>query len=441
MRENAACALGAGMGSLAVAWLGLYGFAWNDYEAEAQPAVSALVHGQTAQFLRLAPSYGGSLVERAPFALAPGLWGGGELAVYRMLALPCLLAAAALAVWLCARMRAAGRRALARALAVGICVANPLTLQALELGHPEEALGACLCVAAVLLAARGRAVWAGVALGLAIANKEWALLAVGPVLLALLAREPAPLSPVRASARRRLALCLGAAGAVAGAILAPLLLVSAGGFAAGVKGAASPGGQLFQPWQVWWFLGHHGAPVRQEGTPLPGYRVGPEWTASVSHPLIVALGVALPLALWLVAQRTGRRLTQGDALLALALALLARCVLDTWDIGYYMLPFLLALLTWECLGGGRPLLTTVAALLPWIVLARLSAQGISPDVQAALFLAWTLPLAGVLALRLYAPHLAPAWQSNETRHERELSAGWQGVAHRAAGRVRARLPA
>ena len=105
-------------------------------------------------FLRLAPAYGGSLVERAPFALLPGLWGGGALAVYRMVALPCLLAAAVLGVWLCARMRAQGHSTLARAVALGVCVANPITLRALELGHPEELLGACLCVAAVLLARR-----------------------------------------------------------------------------------------------------------------------------------------------------------------------------------------------------------------------------------------------------------------------------------------------
>src|SRR5580692_7725987 len=134
LRENTLCALMAGTGCATLAWLGLYGFAWNDYENEAQPAFAALVHGHLSSFLRLAPVYGGSLVERAPFALMPGLWGGGELAVYRMVALPCLLAAAALGVWLVAQLRrpgaggpgAPGSR-LARAVALGLCVANPLT--------------------------------------------------------------------------------------------------------------------------------------------------------------------------------------------------------------------------------------------------------------------------------------------------------------------------
>jgi len=100
VRENALCAFLAGAGVATMAWLGLYGFAWNDYDNEARPAFEALVQGHVLSFLRLVPAYGGSLVERAPFALLPGLWGGGQLAVYRMVALPCLLATAALGVWL-----------------------------------------------------------------------------------------------------------------------------------------------------------------------------------------------------------------------------------------------------------------------------------------------------------------------------------------------------
>ena len=125
VRENALCASMAGIATATIAWLGLDGFAWSDYETEAKPAFDALTHGHVLEFLRLAPAYGGSLVERAPFALLPGLWGGGQLAVYRMVALPCLLAAAALGVWLLAQMRTRpdGSK-LARAVALGICVAT-----------------------------------------------------------------------------------------------------------------------------------------------------------------------------------------------------------------------------------------------------------------------------------------------------------------------------
>ena len=43
-----------GAGCAAMAWLGLYGFAWNDYDTEARPAFDALVHGHALEFLRLA---------------------------------------------------------------------------------------------------------------------------------------------------------------------------------------------------------------------------------------------------------------------------------------------------------------------------------------------------------------------------------------------------
>jgi hypothetical protein len=367
-------------------WLGLYGFAWNDYEVEAKPAFDALTNGHVLEFLRLAPAYGGSLVERAPFALLPGLWGGGELALYRMVALPCLLACAALGVWLVAQLRAAERPTLSRAVVLGICVANPLTLQALELGHPEELLGGALCVAAVLLAARDRPLWAGLALGLAIANKEWALLAVGPVLLALPSRR---------------ALCMLSAGAVAAIILAPLALVGSSGFVASTRGAAAPPSTIFQPWQAFWFLGHHGPVVRGLfGAIKPGYRTAPGWVGSVSHPLVVAVAVPLTALAW----RRGRR--KADALLLLALLLLLRCVLDTWDTGYYMLPFVLALLAWESLGAQRrpAVLTLSSTVLAWVSFLWLP-EHFSADAQAGFFLAWTTPLIVWLAMRLYAPEL------------------------------------
>jgi hypothetical protein len=414
VRENALCALVAAAASAAMAWLGLYGFAWNDYENEAKPALDALTHGHVLEFLRLAPAYGGSLVERAPFALLPGLWGGGALAVYRTMAVPCLLAGAALGVWLCARMRASGRPTLARAVALGVCVANPLTLRALELGHPEELLGACLCIAAVMLAARDRPIWAGVALGLAIANKEWAVLAAGPVLLALGPRTADPnqivAAKVRAGvsvARRRVA-CAASAVAVSVAALAPLALAAPGGFAASTRGAAVAHNAIFQPWQAWWFLGGHGGLVHGLfGAPKPGYRTAPMWTNAISHPLIVMVGLGLAGAVWLQCRRrTGKgTASERDALLTLALILLMRCVLDTWDTAYYALPFVLGLLAWEALGQSTrpPVLALASTVLAWLSFQWLPTHGAAPDTQAAVFLAWTLPLAIGLALRLYAP--------------------------------------
>lgn len=411
-----------------MAWLGLYGFAWNDYEAEARPSFEALVHGHLLAFLRDAPVYGGSLVERAPFALLPSLWGGGELAVYRLVALPCLLAAIALAVWLVAEMRAQGRSRLARAIALGVCVANPLTLRALELGHPEDLLGGVLCVAAVLLALHERPLWAGLVLGAAIANKEWALLAGGPVLLALPARR---------------ALCLAVAGALTAVVLAPLALVGSGAFLASARGTAAPTSEIFQPWQVWWFLGHHGPAVHGLfGSLKPGFRTAPGWVGRVSHPLIVVLAAALSGLFWwrrrheaadfepggphsrervgLLAAETAHSETEQaprsatDVLGLLALLFLLRCVLDTWDTSYYMLPCVLALLAWESIGAPLPstprnrrlpLLAASCTALSWLSFQWLPLHA-GADIQSAVFLAWTLPLAAALGVRLYAPQSA-----------------------------------
>jgi hypothetical protein len=398
--------LAAATATTATGWLGLYGFGWNDYATEERVPVYALVHGHLDQFLRQAPVYGGSLLERAPFALIPDLWGGGELAVYRMLALPCLLAGAILGLWLVAQIRQRDGSGMAQLLALGLCVANPLTLAALELGHPEELLGGCLCVAAVLLAVREKSVWAGLALGLAIANKEWALIAIGPVLLALPARRM---------------LCLSVAATTSVALLAPFMLVGASVLGTGLHGVASSSSAIFQPWQIWWFFGHHGEVVRGLfGEVKPGYRAAPAWAGVISHPLILMASAALciPLLprLWHagdpptadLASALGRReparpraIPQLDALLLLALVLLARCVLDTWDNVYYPLPFVLALLAWETFAFRRPaILALSSAALVWLGCEWLPGFA-SPDAQAVFFLAWTLPLASGLAWTLY----------------------------------------
>jgi hypothetical protein len=408
-RENALWALAALAGCALLAWLGLKSFAWSDYESESRPAFEALVHGHLTDFLRLVPAYGGSLVERAPFALLPGLWGGGALAVYRAVAVPCLLASALLGLHLVARMHAEGRPLFARALALAVCVANPLTLRALELGHPEELLGACLCVAAVLLAASERPLWAGLALGLAVANKEWALLAAGPVLLALPPRQ----RPV----------LIGSSLAAVALVLAPLLLIGSGGFSSALRASATPPAVLFHPWQVFWFLGHHAPASLGAGAALAhGYRVGPSWTGTASHPLILATGLVLPLALWL-RERRPRRIGLRAALLMLALLMLLRCLLDTWDIAYYPLPFVLALLAWEVRGAiaRPPVLSATATVLAYLSFIWLP-NHVSADLQAAFFLAWSLPLALALGARLFGSPLARPQAAASAPSERSAGA-------------------
>jgi hypothetical protein len=449
-RENALSLLMAGCATAVMSWLALYGIGWNDYYLEAERSVQALVHGHVSEFLRLAPAYGGSLIERAPFALLPGLWGGGRFAVYHALAVPCIAAGALLGVWLVARMRASGRSTrLSRALVLALCAVNPLTLRALEIGHPEEILGGVLCVAAVLLAARGRALWAGIVLGFAIANKQWALVAVGPVLVALPpsslgTRGTAALSWRGAlAAARGYLVCLASAGAVAAIVLAPLVLTSAGGVS-GVSAAAT--GTIFEPWQVWWFFGHHGAPVRSisvipgiPGAIKVGYRTAPAWVSTVSHPSVLAASALLTLLLFWVRRRAFARRAEApaaqraavphrlsDALLLLALVLLARCLLDAWDVVYCALPCVFALVAWESeIEPRRPaVLALVTTLLVWASF-EWTPGFLGADGQAAFFLAWTLPLAAALALRLYAPALAASLVESLRGRRSQRALAWR----------------
>jgi hypothetical protein len=394
LRENALAAGAAAAALLTMGWLGLYGWAWTDWDTEARPAVDALLAGHVGRFLHLAPAYGGSLILRAPFVLLTTLWHGGELAIYRAGAAPCLLATGALGVWLCARLRATGRPAGTRALALALCVANPLTLSALQLGHPEELLGAVLCVAAVLCAIDDRPTWAALLVGLAIANKEWAVLALGPVLVAL--------------PRARLRTLL-MAGAVAGAVLTPLIIGASGGFTGQAAASGLNTGTIFQPWQLWWFLGSHGHLVRGlSGNAKVGYRVPPAWLGSLGHTLVIA--VMLPLSLLYGRLRSGAaRRPHNGALLLLALLLALRCVLDPWDTAYYAVPFLLALVTWESLSFNRPpALSLAAAFATWLIFDQSSVVTLTPsaDVQALVFALVSVPAVVALIVALYAPGIS-----------------------------------
>ena len=368
------------LGAVSLAWLGLLGFIFTDYEVEAAPAFDALAHGAFARFLELCPAYGGSLIMRAPFALAADALGGGPVAVFRAVGVPCLLAGSALGVVLAASLlaRRAGRGTVA--IVVGLCAANPITLRALDMGHPEELLGAVLCAGAVLAGVRGRAGLAGVLLGLAMANKAWAVLAVGPVLLAL-------------PERRRVALLIAVG--LAAALVLPLMLAAPP--SAHARGALHTSG-IFQPWQVWWFLGETGEVIRGgDGLVKEGYRAAPGWLSPISHPLIVVAALPLSLLAW-------RR--RSDPLLLLALLFMLRCVLDPWNTAYYALPAIIALATWEAWRTERPpvfaLALTMAtwATWQWVVPAA------SADVESLVYLGWSLSFAALLAWKLYAPALA-----------------------------------
>lgn len=366
-----------------LAVLGLQDFAFNDYDSEARPAFTALTRGDLAEFFEMLPPYAGAMFLRAPFALGADAVGGGELAVYRAVAVPGLVALATLAVVLAHRVPGRGAW-----VVLALAAANPLALEALEYGHAEELLVGVLCVGAVLLALGERALLAGAVIGVAVVAKPWALLGVGPVLLAL------PRGQLRA---------LVAAAVAGGVFVVPVLL-----FGGETTRVGSVTGAIFHPWQVWWFLGDGTAPANG----VAGYRDAPAWLSPITHPLILLTGMVLAAA-W---ARRGRDRT--DALALLALILLMRCLLDPWNNPYYELPFILALLAWECARGAAvPVLAAAVTGLCWLTLV-FAPQHVAPDVYSALYLGWALPCALLLVLRVYAP----------------------GRAHRLAEAVRRRLP-
>jgi hypothetical protein len=367
--------------ALAYGWAQLTDFGWTDYELANELPLRSLVHGHLGDFFQTAPIEGPSLLLRAPFALMAWLWGGSDLAIYRMVAVPGLIAGVVLAVTLWELRRRRYPNARWGLLGVALVAGNPLLLPALSIGHPEEMLGVALCVGAVLAALHKKPWLAAVLLGLALGNKAWAILAVGPVLLAL--------------DRRRWSV-LALASGIALVFVAPFLLAEAS------RGAVvSAGGtdRMFQPWQIWWPLGEHGHVIHGYfGVLKPGYRLAPSWIGHITHPLIAFLVVPASL-LW--RRRHGPKPASADVLLLLALLFLARCVLDAANNSYYHLPFLIALAAWEALRRERPpVLSLAAAALVWLTVQKLPSY-ISADAQCAAYLAWTLPALAALAYAAY----------------------------------------
>lgn len=362
----------------------------RDYRFDAGPPVRLLAEGNLSGFFHFQPLMGSfSVVLRAPIAAVAGA-DASELAVYRAGAVPCLLAAGLLGLFLAGVVRARGGGRGAQALTVALCLASPPVLSALEWGHPEEPLGAALAAGAVIAALRGRGAWAVVLLGLAIANKQWALVAIGPVLLAW------------PGSRARLA---AGAGAVAAAFALPLAIARPDRFldvldqatvAKGVVSAVSA-----------WF------PLATPETIVTGTTPGalavtryvlPEWVGAVSRPAIVLIPLALCA---LLAVRRRERAADG-ALALLAFALLVRCVLDPVDNEYYHAPLIVALCAWEVHARrGAPVVTLLATAALWAVFHRVAPLH-EPALTNAAYLAWAVPLGAYLLRAAWAPERVAA---------------------------------
>jgi hypothetical protein len=356
-----------------------------DYFTDAAAPIDALARGDLHAFAANPALMGEfSLVLRAPFAWL--VYDQSLTVVYLAGALPCVAALVALALVLRRRMLALGRPAAAVLLVSVLAVVNPGTFRALHWGHPEEFLGGALCVAAIIAATRGRSLLAGVLLGLAVATKQWAVIAIIPTLLAA----------------TRYHIRLGVvAGVLAAAIALPAMLAQPQAVI-GMQKSIAQAQPVVTPANVLWPFSTPRTAAERVSAPGFAEKI-PTWLGTLSHPLIVLLGVPLG---WLYWRRRARRRPE-DALALFALLMLLRCLLDPWNIDYYHAPFLLSLLAWEALGrDGWPRVTLFASAALALTfppsLDTMSQMTMESLRYCATYLAWALPLAGWLGMALFA---------------------------------------
>jgi len=324
----------------------------GDWKSDAGPAVESLAAGHVDTYFST-PTMMGPLATlvQAPFV---ALSGSSGLGAYQWAVIPSLLAAGLLGLYLASIARRRGASRFAQLLLAALCVVNPLTFVALEAGHPEEILTAVLVVAAIAAASEGRSVWTAVVLGGAVASKQWAVIAILPALFAL--------------PSQRLRTAIGA-GAVALALILPGLIAAPDSFL-GVQNQAASTGRVVTPWSVWYPTATEQVEVyHMGGERLVAHREEPPpLVGSLSHPLIVAMVLLVPI-LVILRHRWKLPLIAADAMALLAFLALLRSILDPVDNFYYHEPLFLALLGWDAVSSRdlpvRGLLGLGAALIFW----------------------------------------------------------------------------
>jgi hypothetical protein len=357
-----------------VAATGDYSVGGAPAPGNAWPPIDALLHADLSRFFAVQPLLGPvSLALRAPFAGAARLLGAGELDVYRAGAFACLLGPVGLGLALDAAMASAGRHVVWRWALALLCVVNPATTAALSIGHPEEPLAGALVVGAVL-AAGNRPVAAGALGGIAVATKQWALLALPAVVLA--------------ARRRRVLVVLVALGAGA-ALLAPGTLAD--------RGAADHvRNQVLDLHTVgvlsaWW-------PVAVSG-PRGSHLLPLGLSRADLVPVTTVLSLVLALALW----RRDRHPSVGRVLALLGLVLLLRCALDPSNLEYYAAGSVLAVACWDGVARvGVPLFALLYAASTWAVFGPLLNHGDDAVINGA-FLALTALFAVAMGTAAFAP--------------------------------------
>ena len=327
-----------------------------DYVWDAKPTVDALASGDVVRALtEHQPAMGPlTIFLRAPFVAIARAFGAGDLATYRVGVFACVACTALLVTTLVRWFRSQTQSRSLGLLVVMLAIAAPAALTAMELGHPEELLGAALCAAAVAAGIRGRPVAATLLLGLALATKQWAVLAIGPTLLAV--------------GRTYFWRVAAVASGIAGVLMLPQLLADHEGVASMTRVASLAPTHPFV--LSWWYVLTPEIPIR---------------IASLTHPAIVF--AAIPLTALAYKRRAD---VSSSVLPLLALLFLIRCVLDPQDNYYYHLPLLFALLAWDLEMRRRMPYATLAVMAALVVTTSYLSSNYF--IASSFYLAWTFPL-------------------------------------------------
>lgn len=337
--------------------------------------------GDISGFFKFQPAMGlTSLALRAPAVAIAHSGGGGLRSEYQAGTAVCFAVAALLVVWVAWLMTRRGVRLPAVLGALALWMVAIVWSRSQMFGHPEEPLAAALVLASLATAVSGRGVLAGVLLGLAIGTKEWAFLAAPAVVFA------------------------GGAGnwLRLGAAALAVTLVTIGVMAAGSpstfhkahEGQRAGDEHTVTPANVWFRLGDKRVVGRQGD--LVFYKAyPPKLVGRWCRPFVIAFAL---LASLLFARR--RRWDAAGALALAAFVLLERVLFDTQTFSYHLLPMLMAVALWEVFEKRRLPLIAAAAMIAFQITARKVATDpdISSDAFNAIYLAWTLPLFGLLAV-------------------------------------------
>jgi glycosyl transferase family 87 len=259
----------------------------------------------------------------------------------------------------------------------------PLWHSAITLGHPEEFITTGLVLGAALAAVNGRATTAALLLGLGLASKQWAVLALPAIALAV------PRDQVKKTVLVTVA--------VYAALVIPMAIGNPGRFGDTLTAPGTSSHGLVDATTIWFpFAADHDKRVFDgvKYVVLP-QRTLPHALESAMHPLIVLLAAALSLWFW----RRKYSTEPQDIFLLLALIFLLRCMLDPVTNAYYHAPFLVSLALYEAFAGHRvPVVTLIAsaAFLP-----RFGIDADSLRKANLLYLVWSIPLCAWLGVTFF----------------------------------------